>query len=525
MMSRGLATPRRGRVAIAAVLLQLFSGHAPAQVPLTVVAAVSADPGNLNPATTTASPVHAVADSIFSGLVTLDAESVARPDLARRWTISDDGLRVRFELEPEAKWHDGRPVTAEDVKFTFERVLLRHHARTRASLAPVIEAIDTPNPTTVEFRLKRPYPALLQQLDVTEAPILPRHVYDEGDLDRNPANLKPIGSGPFRFESYSRDDRVVLVRNTGYFKPGLPRIDRLVFRVIPDGATQAQALANGEIDFIGRVAPAEIARLQRSEKATLVDVRQGPGGGNCIMTLGFNLERPALQSREVREAFAAALDRRQFIDRILLGHGRVAEAPISSGIPWAHAAGTFPATLYDPARARDLLDKAGLKPDSEGIRLSVDLVQFASFGRYADLLRDQLAIVGIRVRPKLVDPATMVDAVFKQRNFDLTLISYCNGNDPEIGVRRMYVSDNIGNVPFSNAAAYRNAEVDALFGRAGTSMNREIRAEAYRAMQRVVAHDLPYIWLVETDFTVAWQRDLAGFAPWSGQFAESAGRR
>jgi peptide/nickel transport system substrate-binding protein len=509
----------------ALLLLSLIAVPASTQQPLTVVAAVSADPGHLNPAITTGSPTHAVADSLFNGLLSLDEKGEPQADLAVRWQLSEDGQRARFELAPDAKWHDGKPVTAGDVKFTFEQVLLKHHARTRASLGPVLDTIEVLGPTSLEFRLKRPYPALVQQLDVTEAPILPRHIYGEGEIEKNPANLRPVGSGPFRFESYAKDDRVVLARNPAYFKKDLPKVDRLVFRVIPDGATQAQALAAGEVDFLGRVAASEIARLQRSGKATTADVRFGPGGGNCIMTLGFNLERPALQVREVREAFTAAIDRRQFVERILLEHGRVADAPISSGIAWAHAAGSFPAGLFDPARARAPLDQAGLRPDAQGVRLTVELVQFASFGRYADLLREQLGAVGIKVQPRLVDPAAMVDAVFRQRAFDLTLVSYCNGSDPEIGVRRMYVSSNIGNIPFSNAAAYRNPEVDALFATAGGTANREKRAEAYKAMQQIVVKDLPYVWLVETDFTAAWRNDLAGFAAWSGQFAERAARR
>ncbi len=137
------------------------------------------------------------------------------------------------------------------------------------------------------------------------------------------------------------------------------------------------------------------------------------------------------------------------------------------------------------------------------MRLTVELVQFASFGRYADLLREQLGAVGIRVQPRLVDPAAMVDAVFRQRAFDLTLVSYCNGTDPEIGVNRMDLSSNIGNIPFSNAAAYRNPKVDELIAAAGGTTNRERRAEAYRGMQQIVVKDLPYIWLVETDFTAA----------------------
>ena len=132
----------RVRVVLLSLLFGLSPAVAPAQQPLTVVAAVSADPGHLNPAITTGSPTHAVADSLFNGLLALDAKGEPRPDLAVRWSLSEDGLRARFDLAKEARWHDGQPVTADDVKFTFESVLLRHHARTRASLGPVLDGID-----------------------------------------------------------------------------------------------------------------------------------------------------------------------------------------------------------------------------------------------------------------------------------------------------------------------------------------------------------------------------------------------
>ena len=147
---------------------------------------------------------------------------------------------------------------------------------------------------------------------------------------------------------------------------------------------------------------------------------------------------------------------------------------------------------------------------------------FPAFARYAELMRQQLAQVGIVLRLKPLDPAAFATAVFAQRDFDLALISYCNGVDPEIGVRRMYHSSAVGNVPFSNAAGYRNSEVDRLFDEAGSSIDTAKRGEAYRAMERIVAHDLPYWWLVETDFTSAWRGAFVDFAPWSGQFAERA---
>ncbi|ROP81125.1 peptide/nickel transport system substrate-binding protein [Stella humosa] len=484
----------------------------------TLVAAIPGDPGHLNPAITTASPVHAVADSVFNGLVALDRDGNPVPDLARSWQAGEGGRRYVFTLDPAARWQDGRPVTADDVVFTFRDVLLRHHARTRASLGPALPTVEAADAGTVVFTFERPYAALLRQLDVTEAPILPRHVYGGADIASHPANLRPVGSGPFRFESYRKDDSVVLARHDGYFK-GRPALDRLVFRVIPDAATQVSALIQGEVDYLGRVGPADAARLA-GRGVTLLSTRSGPGGANCAMTVAFNLDRPMLADARVRQGFAMGIDRAQMVDRIIHGQGRVAAAPIASGIEWAHLPGALAAVPHDRAAAGRLFDVAGLLPGPDGVRATLGIVHFPQFARYSDLMREQLAPLGIRLAARSVDPAALAQTVFTRRDFDLALISYCNGVDPEIGVRRMYDSAAIGNVPFSNAAGYRNGTVDELFRAAAAATDLGERGRAYRAIQQEVARDLPYWWLVETDFVSAHRNAFTGFAPWSGQFAE-----
>lgn len=512
------------RSIVAFLVLGLLASVANAQTRGgTAVIAVPSDPGHLNPAITTSAPVQQIAASIFNGLVSLDQAGTPQPDLAQSWAVTPDGLRVTFTLVPDARWHDGRPVTSDDVKFTFENLLFRFHARTRAGLAPAVEGIDAPDARTVVFRMRRPHAPLLRQVDVLEAPILPRHVYGEGDANQHPANLHPIGSGPFRLESYRKDDTVVLVRNENYFKAGLPHLDRLVFRVIPDANTQIQALLAGEVDYLVRVAASDVRRLE-NRGITLVDTRGGAGGSNCIMTIGFNLERPLLADLRVRRAIAVALDRQQMLDLVLFGRGRVADAPISSGMPWAHLAGALAAYPFDPTTANRLLDEAGHPRGANGERFSIDMFMYATFTRYAELIRQQLAQVGIGLRVRFVDAAGLGDAVFARREFDTTLISYCNGLDPAIGVRRMYDSTNIGRVPFSNAAAYRNAEVDRLFAAAGATVDEVQRGENYRAAERIIATDLPYWWLVEANLTTAWRDAFRDFAPWSGQFAEQAQR-
>ena len=482
----------------------------------TAVIAVSADPGHFNPGITTAAQVHAVADSLFNGLVALDADGNPVPDLATSWEVEEGGKAYVLHLASNVRWHDGEPFTSKDVAFSFKEVLLRFHARTRAGLESAIESIETPDAHTVVFRFRAPHPPFLARLDVTEAPILPAHVFRDGDVEQHPANLKPVGTGPFRLDSYRRDDRIVLVRNVEYFKPGLPRLDRLVFRVIPDESTEILALERGEVDYVSSLRVSDAARLRASPAFTVVATPSGPGGGNCIMTWIFNLERKALAPLVVRRALVRAIDRREILEKVLFGEGEVAKAPFSSGISWAHDAGALESQEYDPAKARALLD------ESEPRLRALDVVHFPTFLKYGELMKEQLSQVGVDLKVRALDRPATVAAIYMKRDFDTGLVSYCNGNDPEIGLRRMYHSSEIGPVAFSNGAAYRNPLVDALFEGAAIEPEQEARGRLYREIQRRVAFDLPYWWLVETTSLTAYRRSFRDFAPWSGQFAEAA---
>ncbi|HEX6385117.1 MAG TPA: ABC transporter substrate-binding protein [Anaerolineae bacterium] len=488
----------------------------------TLVVALTSDPAQFNPAISTSFDAHSVSDSIFNGLVALDANANPQPDLAESWEISEDATTYTFHLVEDATWHDGEPFTSEDVKFTFENLLLNYHSRTKAGLENVLAGIDTPDEHTVVFRFSEPYAPLLQRLDVTEAPILPQHIY-EGieDPTQAEANLMPVGTGPFVFESYTPGTEVRLVRNDNYFKEGLPHLDEIVFRVIPEASTQVQALEAGEVDYIWRVPGPDVERLEASPDTNVIPVAAGPGGGFCIMTMTFNLEHEILQDPLVRQAFAHAIDRQQILDQVIFGQGRVAEAPISSEIAWAHLEGG-PAYEYDPARAEMLLDEAGYPRGDDGTRFTVDFVHFPTFSKYGEVMRQQLAEVGIDFELRPLERDAAVEAIFNERDFDTNIISYCNNTDPEIGVRRMYVSDNIGPIPFSNGAAYVNPQVDALFEEAAATADLEERGEIYREIQRILLEDLPYWWIVETDFSVGVRTNCHDFRAWSGNFAETA---
>lgn len=498
----------------------------------TLVAALQSDPGHLNPAITTNGNVHTAASLLYNGLVTLHQDLSITPELARHWEVLDDGARYRFTLRSDVRWHDGRPFTASDVKFTFDSLLLRFHARTRASLGPVLLSVDAPDDSTVDFRLRRPYAPLLQQLDVVEAPILPRHVYGGADPLKHPANLRPVGTGPFRFVDYRADREIRYHANASYFGRA-PGVSAVTLRIIPDAGIQVAALERGEVDWLFAVPGPERGRLQQNPRVRLAQTSLGAGGSNCITTFGFNLDRPLFRDVRVRRAIAHAVDRRQFLERVAFGEGRVADAPISSGIPFAHAPGLAIPAL-DTAAAARLLSEAGWIRDRGPVRMArgiagvrdgtplvLEFTGMSAQAAYGDLLRAQLRPLGVEVRVATLEQAVFSNTVFTARDFDMAVVSYCNGTDPDIGVRRQYVSASIAPVPFSNLAGYRNPGMDTLFDRASAELDRERRRSIYRRIQEIAVRDVPYIWVLETVQTHAYTTRCDGFGR-AAHFAATA---
>ena len=499
----------------------------------TLVVGIGSDPGHLNPAVTTQGGLHTASEILYNGLVELDDDLNPVPELAESWEIEDDGALYRFHLRDDVVWHDGEPFTSADVQYTFEEALLEYHSRTRASMADIIEAIETPDEHTVEFRFAEPYAPLLLQLDVVEAPIIPRHIYEGTDPEQNDeANLNPVGTGPFRFVSYTPDSEIRLERNPDYFRAGLPHFDELVMRIMPDESTQVIALEAGEVDWLWGVPGPDLERLQADPAFDTLETNRNPGGSNCIMTVSFNLERALFDDVRVRRALAHALDREAFLERVRFGEGAVAQAPISSGIPFAHAEG-LDMPEHDVEEAAALLEEAGWVDDGDtrvaqgvdgvedGTPLAFDFVHFPAFTPYGELLRAQLGAVGADVTLRALEPPVFTETVFTDRDFDTNIVSYCNGNDPEIGVRRMYISGNIAPIPFSNSSAYRNERVDELFDLALRTVDLDERSEQYREIQEILVEELPYFWLVETTATRIFRAECGGFRPYA-LFAEEA---
>ena len=211
-------------------------------------------------------PTQLVAGDIYEGLLRYNTDLEPMPGLAESWEISDDGLTYTFKLHEGVKWHDGEDFTADDVVFSAGTFLPETHARLRASLA-YVESVTALDDLTVEFKLKEPFGPFISVFEAATMPMIPQHIYEGTDYATNEMNATPIGTGPFKFEEWVKGSYIHLVKNEDYYVDGLPYLDEVYYRVIPDAASRAVAFETGEVDVLpgGSVENWDIPRLTEME--------------------------------------------------------------------------------------------------------------------------------------------------------------------------------------------------------------------------------------------------------------------
>lgn len=472
------------------------SGAATPQRGGTLVLAIEERPPGLNLVCCDSLGGTLVASNIYSQLIRLNLEGEPIPDLAESWTISDDGTEYTFELADGATWHDGEPVTADDVVFSFEELVSR--APRSESWMPNVAAFEAPSADTFVIRLKEPFAPLLSILgDPNAQPfIYPKHLWQGEDPEElESERTKPTGSGPFKIDSFEGGE-IVLVRNEDYFKPDLPYLDRLVFQISADEAVRNVAFESGETDFLyAYIAPVERASDFRDSDDVQV-IEQGLGVATTLFML-MNSEEGPTADRDVRQAIAYAIDRDRIQQRALFGEGGVAHSHLGSTVPFY--TNEFDQYQGDDRieRARELLDDAGY-PLEDGTRFSVRLantVGTPTHDRAADLIKSDLEELGIQVQIENLDVSAFLDTVFAKRDFDLALQIFTTGPDPTVSVPPRYRKATIGEA-YANAGGYVNRELERLF-ETEFALDQADREEAWREIQRILMEDLPTLPIFE----------------------------
>jgi peptide/nickel transport system substrate-binding protein len=505
---------RRGFAVLAAATLAALvalAGPVPAQPrqggTLTIVQ--GAEPAALVSGVNTSTFIGTVSTKIHEGLLDYDFDLKPRPALAESWTVGPDGRTYTFRLRRGVTWHDGKPFTSADVKFSLEEIWKKLHPRGRATFARVT-GVDTPDAHTVVIRLSDPTPMMLAALSGYESQVLPRHVYEGKEYTTNPALNAPIGTGPFVFKEWKKGDYIRLERNPHYWDRGKPHLDAIIVRIIPDGAARAAALEKGEVQ-LGVFNPVPLADVKRlTALSHLKAETRGYEFFAPMYMMEVNLREEPLKDRRVRHAIMHALDRKFMAETIWFGFGKPATGPIASSSPFYTTQGV-PQYPYDPARAGKILDDAGYKRGAGNMRFKVSLtyppVQ-PEIPRTAEYIKQALARIGIEVELRNIDLATFIRQVYSWE-FDLTQNYLYLLPDPTLGVQRLYVSSNIKKgTPFANAAGYENRDVDAAFTAAQTENDPARRKELFARVQRIIQEDLPGFNLMELTFVTLYNTKL-----------------
>ncbi|SOY60593.1 dipeptide ABC transporter, substrate binding protein precursor [Cupriavidus taiwanensis] len=468
----------------------------------TLTTIIQPEPVILTSALNSAAPTGFFSANVFDGLIEYDNDFKLKPALAQRWDISKDSKTITFHLRPNVKWHDGKPFTSADVKWTLENVWKKLHPRNQILFGKVTR-VDTPDALTVVLQFSEPSLAVLSSLNSNGAQVLPKHLYEGTDILNNPYNNKPVGTGPFVFKEWSKGNYIVLERNPDYWDKGKPYLDKIVFKVIPDASARAAALEKGEVQY-APFNPVPLKDAQRlSQLPSLKLETRGYEWLSPWLFMDVNIDRPYFKDVRVRQALAHAIDLNTLNKVVWFGFGKPAVSPVVSTL------GQFfnpsvPKYPYDPARAEALLDAAGLKRGADGNRLKIQ-IDYLPYGddykRSAEYIKQALKRVGVDVTVRTQDTPTYTKRVYGDRDFDLAVVWFAGFADPLVGVTRAYRSDTVGkNIPWSNGSGYRGDEANRLIDQAQGSPSQAERVELFRKFQSVVQTDLPSIPLLELRF-------------------------
>ncbi|HTC94206.1 MAG TPA: ABC transporter substrate-binding protein [Terriglobales bacterium] len=480
---------------LAVLLLPFFlSGCARRPDPGTLVMIIESSPTNLDPRAGIDAQSERIDMLIFDALFRRDEHFNLQPMLAESYEIPNP-LTYIFHLRTGVRFHDGRSLTARDVKYTIDSMLNHVLPSPKTATYKHVDRIDAPDDATVIFHLKEPDATLMWNLSEGGIGIVP---YGSGaDFNRH-----PIGSGPFRFVRQEQDKEVVLERNPDYWDTGLrPRIARVRFAVVPDATTRALELRKGSAD----IAPngslsADMLQPMRRDPNLQVEI----ASGSTYNYLAFNLRDPILKDVRVRQAIAYAINREPIIHYLW----RDEAEPASSILPpqsWAYD-GNVKQYNYDPQRARELLDQAGHPPGADGVRFHITMKTSAeeTTRLLAAVFQQQLRDVGIALDIRSLEFTTFFSDVTKGA-FQVFSLRWIGGNqDPDI-FEYVFHSSSIP-PQRANRGYYSNARVDALLNQAREEVDPEKRKPLYDEVQKILAEDLPYVNLWYLDNVVVHTR-------------------
>jgi peptide/nickel transport system substrate-binding protein len=468
----------------------------------TVVVLIENSPNSLDPRIGTDAASQHLAPILFDGLIQYDSNYHFKPALSDHWNQPDPVTYI-FHLRTGIHFHDGRPLTSRDVKWTIDSLLDGTIISPKANAYSSVDHIDAPDPSTVIFHLKHPDNILLENLSSAAIGIVP---YGSGkDFGQH-----PIGTGPFQFVSAAIDQEVVVEANPNYWQ-GAPHLKRVRFAVVPYSNTRTLELEKGSADI--SVNPTTMDTLPvLAEKSNLV-IEEAPG--TVLQYLSFNTRDSILRDARIRRAIAYAIDRPLIIQTLLRGHARVAQSLLPSGhwAYWQPDPNDEDAIRFDPAKSEKLLDAAGYPRHSDGIRFhtAIKTSTDESARLLAAVLQQQLAHVGIALDIHSNEFATFYSDVVHGA-FSMYTLRWVGGNEQPSIFTLAYATKSQP-PKGGNRGFYSNPQVDALLKEAEENPDQDLRKRDYAEVQKLLTHDLPVLNLWAQNAIVVHTRRISHIVP------------
>lgn len=450
-------------------------------------------------------PTQYVSGKMYQSLLTYGFNLEPQPGLAKSWKVAKDGSSIDFHLQSGVKWHDGKPFGADDVVFSLGDMLPKVHARARVILNTYMKSVEKLDDLTVRLSLKKPFPALILMFEPGFAPMMPKHIYEGTDYATNPANQKPVGTGPFMFKEWERGSYIKLVKNPNYWKPGLPHLNELIFNVIPDSASRAVAFENGKIDVLygGDIDNVDVKRLSAAPGVS--STTKGWEMFSPLAYLIMNMRKPPFDNVKVRQALMYALDRKMIVRNIFFGLGKLATGPFVS--TELYYDGKMPSYEHDMKKAQALMKESGVKAGDYTIR-QLGFPYGSTWNRLDEYTRQVLEQLGFKVNLESTDGGGWASRTGNW-DFDITTTYAYQYGDPALGVERLYVARNIvKGSPFANVQGYNNPELDKVWTEAAAATDPAQRQALYTRIQTKLVEDVANGFLIDMEFATLYRSNL-----------------
>ncbi|MBI4727455.1 TonB family protein [candidate division TA06 bacterium] len=450
------------------------------------------EPASLNPLLLSFTAPSDIQEKLFLSLHRFDKSMNIVPELAESWKFSEDFREVTYHLRQDVKWSDGQPVTAEDVKYTFDLMTDPQVNYSRAGYLQFVETVEVINAYAVRFKFNRLYS---DELFDTGIIVLPKHALEkQASLASGEFDASPVTDGPYQVEQWIRGDRLVLTANPGFYK-GQPALEQIVIRFFGDEASLAAALQNGEVDMTEDLSPQSILKLQGDPNLVAIDYP-----GRSYAYLGWNLKSPLFASAQLRKAFAMAIDPSEIIQSVLLGKGQAAAGPILPS-SWAYDENLKPMP-YDPEIVKSALSDLGWKSlnrdgflaknPRQALQINLLLAQGQPvLEASAAIIQKQMKMAGVKVNVQVADARTFIQRI-RTGAYDVMMFSW--KNDLKVDPTAVWHSK-VENKGIFNLLEYSNPQVDSLIDQGLGTLSRRKAKDIWVKFQQVVAQEQPATYL------------------------------